>query len=163
MAKYNATERSKITRSAREAAPGYKERQAERYKIYSADPDYKERRRANMKERYKKPEIKARARVWELNRRYGMTPQEYADMVASQGGVCAICETAPKNGRALHVDHDHSDGSVRGALCGRCNTALGGFQDKIERLGIAINYLRKHKANLTKRFGYAPKLKLVAK
>lgn len=80
---------------------------------------------------------------------YGMSEADYAAILKRQKGVCAICrqpETAKRNGqiKALHVDHDHATGKVRGLLCSRCNTALGGFGDDIKRLNRAIRYLRLH-------------------
>lgn len=53
----------------------------------------------------------------------GVTDEEYARMLAAQGGGCAICGAKPKT-RRLHVDHDHASGKVRGLLCHRCNRAL---------------------------------------
>jgi len=44
----------------------------------------------------------------------------------------------------LYVDHCHSSGKVRGLLCHHCNTALGKFQDSVEVLSSAIDYLRKN-------------------
>jgi len=70
-------------------------------------------------------------------------------MLASQGGVCAICERgerAERNGRtlALAVDHCHTTGKIRGVLCGNCNKALGKFEDNPDFLRNAIIYLAKH-------------------
>jgi len=56
--------------------------------------------------------------------RYGMTPAGYDAMLATQGGGCALCGRVAKR-RALAVDHRHSDGHVRGILCGLCNRGLG--------------------------------------
>lgn len=53
----------------------------------------------------------------------GVSDDEYARMLAAQGGGCAICGAKPKT-RRLHVDHDHKTGRVRGLLCHRCNRAL---------------------------------------
>lgn len=76
-----------------------------------------------------------------LRRQYGLSPEQYADMLAFQGGGCAIC-FAPQSGpRALSVDHDHSTGHVRGILCRACNTALGFLNDDPARLWAAIAYL----------------------
>jgi len=42
----------------------------------------------------------------DLLKKYGITEQEYDQMLAQQGGVCKICGKPP-TGRALHVEHDH--------------------------------------------------------
>ena len=44
--------------------------------------------------------------------RYGMSMDDYASLVARQGGVCAICERQPAE--RLCVDHSHATGKVRG-------------------------------------------------
>jgi hypothetical protein len=76
---------------------------------------------------------------------YGMTLEEYTDLLARQGLGCAICG-APENadGRSLHVDHDHKTGRVRGILCADCNFGLGKFKDDPELLQAAIDYLATH-------------------
>ncbi|HSF26017.1 MAG TPA: endonuclease VII domain-containing protein [Actinomycetes bacterium] len=38
-----------------------------------------------------------------------------------QAGRCPICLAGP----AVHVDHDHETGAVRGLVCFQCNAALG--------------------------------------
>jgi hypothetical protein len=67
--------------------------------------------------------------------------EEFETMEANQGGCCQICRTKPV-GESLRVDHDHSDGTIRGLLCHKCNTALGYFSEKIETLESAIEYLK---------------------
>jgi len=47
----------------------------------------------------------------------------YEELLASQGGVCAICGSSPKTKR-LNIDHDHKTMEVRGLLCHKCNRAL---------------------------------------
>ncbi|MEU0149297.1 endonuclease domain-containing protein [Streptomyces sp. NPDC006288] len=42
-------------------------------------------------------------------------------MISSQSGVCTVCLAAP----AVHVDHCHKTGKVRGVLCFNCNSAIG--------------------------------------
>ena len=51
-------------------------------------------------------------------RQLGIGDDEYAAMLAAQGGCCAVagCNRTPKT-RRFHVDHDHASGAVRGLLC----------------------------------------------
>lgn len=65
-------------------------------------------------------------------------------MLASQGGGCAICGRAPREDIALHVDHDHATGAIRGLTCFRCNNALGDFADDPSLLEHAAAYLSRH-------------------
>ena len=61
-------------------------------------------------------------------------------MLAAQGGLCAICMTAPAN----HVDHDHASGAVRALLCFNCNGGLGQFKDDPDVLRAAADYVEFH-------------------
>lgn len=72
----------------------------------------------------------------------------YNSMLESQGGVCAICGCANENGRRLYIDHDHANGTVRGLLCLRCNSALGHARDDVSILRKMIEYLEKNDAPL---------------
>jgi hypothetical protein len=61
---------------------------------------------------------------------YGLTPEQYDEIFARQGGRCAICGTTENGKRKyLSVDHDHETGQVRGLLCGRCNWGIGLLND----------------------------------
>jgi hypothetical protein len=68
-------------------------------------------------------------RGYGLQRRYGITQEDFETMLAAQGGGCQICGKRPgltKAGRTyIHVDHCHTTGKVRGLLCPRCNTLVG--------------------------------------
>ena len=50
---------------------------------------------------------------------------------------CNICGTAEN----LCVDHDHTTNKIRGYLCHNCNFGIGLFQDDLQLLQAAINYL----------------------
>jgi hypothetical protein len=76
--------------------------------------------------------------------RYDLTPEEHAQMLIAQKGVCAICQKLPKGKRPLVVDHRHSDGKVRGLLCYGCNRALH-VLESVELLAAAQAYLIKYK------------------
>ncbi len=56
-------------------------------------------------------------------RTYGLTADEVDEMLAAQGGVCAICRELPEVEARMHIDHDHRSGAIRGVLCSRCNHA----------------------------------------
>lgn len=109
-------------------------------KHYHQTPEYK----ACDKARSQTPEYKAR----DLMRKYGITPQQYEDALAAQGGVCWICEK-PETRRdkrtgavsRLAVDHCHETGINRGLLCAAHNTAIGLFKHDIGLLREAIKYL----------------------
>ncbi|MGC5310826.1 endonuclease VII domain-containing protein [Micromonospora zamorensis] len=64
--------------------------------------------------------------------------KEFQELLAEQGGLCAICGGADPQ----HLDHDHRTGWVRGILCFNCNGGLGQFRDSPMRLARAITYLR---------------------
>lgn len=79
-------------------------------------------------------------------RDYGITLEDYKRLLEAQGGVCAICkrpETKQINGKVipLAVDHDHVTKLVRGLLCARCNTGIGQFEDNVDFLLAAADYL----------------------
>lgn len=71
-----------------------------------------------------------RVRAVRLRWAYGITVDEALQMLANQGGTCALCPK-PLNRDTMQVDHDHATGRVRGMLCVMCNTTLG----KLEKLG----------------------------
>jgi DNA-directed RNA polymerase subunit RPC12/RpoP len=85
---------------------------------------------------YKRPAINRNCR---LRTYYGLAPEEYEALAASQEYKCAICKT-PFDGTE-HLDHDHSSGWVRGILCKKCNPAIGLFDEDIVRIQEAIEYL----------------------
>lgn len=78
-------------------------------------------------------------------RRYNLTVLEYKKLLSKQNGVCAICTKPPLLKRRLVVDHIHSTGQTRGLLCGKCNQAIGLFEERSENLFRAIAYLERGK------------------
>lgn len=76
-----------------------------------------------------------------LRDKYGLTLEQYGQMLSSQNGVCAICLGVERTGKRLAVDHCHRTGTVRGLLCFACNTALGKFSDSADLLRRAASYL----------------------
>ena len=93
------------------------------------------------KKRYSKaPEVH---RAYLYKKKYGVTLQEYDELLAEQNGCCKICGTDTPNGQGRFViDHNHVTGEVRGLLCSTCNTGLGNFYDNPDHLIKAAHYLK---------------------
>lgn len=72
---------------------------------------------------------------------YGITRQQYEEMLQIQNNCCLICGCSFEHSPPL-VDHDHGTGKVRGILCSPCNNLLGMAKDKISILNSAIQYLK---------------------
>ena len=114
--------------------------------------DNQERCKEHMRQYNSTPERKARHAVMSrqatLQRKYGITVEEYNDMLAAQGGKCKICGRTDSGSVAtnhLAVDHCHTTGKVRGILCDPCNRGLGLFQDNPDLTEAATAYLRRNK------------------
>lgn len=81
--------------------------------------------------------------------KYGITLEQYNEMLRKQDNKCKICnkesymyDNRIKGFKNLAVDHDHKTGKVRGLLCDSCNHGLGNFRDNIDTLYNAMIYLR---------------------
>lgn len=106
--------------------------------------DNKEKYNEQVRRQYNRNRTRlARSRIEKL---YGITENQYVEILARQNGVCALCFRAqPESSRLkrLMIDHDHETGKVRGLLCAKCNLMLGLAEDNINTLNIAIKYLEK--------------------
>ena len=89
------------------------------------------------------PQARRRAR---LREKYRITPETVEELMRAQDGRCAICAAEPEEG--LNIDHDHSNGLVRGLLCRGCNVGLGHFKDNPDLLAGAMAYLTSPPAQL---------------
>jgi len=80
-------------------------------------------------------------------RRYGITPDQYNQLLTEQQHCCAICQQPfTEHKRAVLtpcVDHCHASGAVRGILCSGCNRMLGLAKDNRDILLKAVDYLDK--------------------
>lgn len=88
-------------------------------------------------------------RRYELKKRYNLTDEEVDALIEREKGPCDLCgrhersaeDTVP--GR-LSTDHDHVTDSVRGLLCGTCNSALGFLGDSVAMIVDAAIYKTRH-------------------
>jgi len=92
------------------------------------------------------PAAKRADRSGYLKRKYGITIEHYDELLARQGGRCAICRREPRPDISLHLDHDHESGLLRGILCFRCNNSLGDLDDDPGLLRAALRYLESYQA-----------------
>jgi hypothetical protein len=77
-----------------------------------------------------------------IKNRYGLTRERYEEILAGQGGGCAICgRVESSHGAALAVDHDKETGIIRGILCNHCNQGIGLLEHDSKRLHNASAYL----------------------
>jgi hypothetical protein len=85
--------------------------------------------------------------------KYGIDFTDYTKIFNKQNGCCKICnkhisEVNKGHKKSLCVDHCHDTNIVRGLLCDKCNRGLGLFNDNIEILKKAIEYLRPFKPHV---------------
>jgi hypothetical protein len=93
-----------------------------------------------------KKEMASYYRGKHLEYKYGITHEDYEEMLKQQNHKCSICgidEVHAENSR-LCVDHNHETEKLRGLLCKKCNQAIGLFQDNADFCEAAGRYLRLH-------------------
>ena len=91
-----------------------------------------------------KEELAVKAQATNLMKKFGITKEEYNDMLYNQNGKCGCCGKHHTDEHySLAVDHDHNTDAVRGLLCGNCNRAIGMLGDSIEGVQRALDYLLK--------------------
>lgn len=98
--------------------------------------------RNSAKDRYGR--TKEQIRSYNRKRAYGVTQEQFDQMVAEQNGLCLICGNPPSGkgkSNILHVDHCHDTGRIRGLLCTNCNCGIGFFKDDPELVKKALAYL----------------------
>jgi hypothetical protein len=89
----------------------------------------------NSKHRQWLDDNKRQQKLSYIRRRYGLNEQEYEDLLAAGCAICGATED-------LQVDHDHSTGLVRAALCGHCNAGFGQFRESPDLLVRAAEYAK---------------------
>lgn len=105
-----------------------------------------EKSKAYAKKRWaESPEHREKQRVYQLKRKFGITIEQYDEMLAKCSSVCEICgssDTKHTKQKYFNVDHCHNTGKIRGLLCHACNIAIGKFEDNPEIVLKAYNYLK---------------------
>ena len=97
-------------------------------------------------------------------KQFGLTLNDYEQMLVAQNHCCAICKSltpgrlAPRRRKEVTswparrdakvywiIDHDHETNAVRALLCHQCNTTLGFAKDDPDLLITMAEYLRQFK------------------
>ena len=97
-----------------------------------------------------KKEIRPAQHLWS---EYGMTPEEYNNILERQGGMCGnkACTYGKDDDHKLFVDHCHETNVVRGLLCHWCNAAEGFLKSSPEVAQGLIDYMEKHNLKTNER------------
>jgi len=77
-------------------------------------------------------------RLADAQRKYGLSEEQYRDLLNWSDGRCYICDELPEEINHA-IDHDHLTGFVRGLLCRRCNTFLGLVGDSPEAIEALVD------------------------
>jgi DNA-directed RNA polymerase subunit RPC12/RpoP len=85
---------------------------------------------------------KDKSRASHLKRLYGITIQQYDEMLTNQDQRCAICTRHAEEFKTrLAVDHNHITGEIRGLLCSYCNHRVIGRHRDADLLRKMADYV----------------------
>jgi hypothetical protein len=128
--------------------------------VYSAAHHQKNRERKNQQTVAWKAKNRERDLflMWRshLRRQYGLSIEEYDQLLLAQKGACAVCGSVG-DVRKLCVDHAHVPGydklaapekrkHVRSLLCRECNALLGMARESEDILFAAAAYLARYRS-----------------
>lgn len=109
----------------------WRERNPERNRMWQAKyrEANRERLRKASRDLYANPERKKHVSQLARQKKYGLTPEGFANLLEQQEGVCRVCnKKLPDNHTFVAVDHCHKTGKVRGLLHRGCNVAVGAYE-----------------------------------
>jgi hypothetical protein len=114
----------------------YRERPGNKERKYSYQKEWSIANRERRNERQRNANMK-------MN--HGITLDDFNQMFDGQDGKCPICGNLfeSREGRKIHVDHNHETGLIRDLLCNHCNLLIGYAKENINTLLGAIAYLEK--------------------
>lgn len=112
-------------------------------KEFLKDPENKKQYLEKSRQYQEKYKSNGASRKTHLKFRYGITPEDFNQILSFQGEVCPVCGGPFDENRKGYIDHCHKTERIRGILHMQCNTLLGMAKDKVEILKNAINYLER--------------------
>lgn len=132
--------RSWCKQCCRDAMSKYRQIKPQTRKLW--DAAHKEKIRQYSKTYNEK--TKESRRIKSLQKRYGLSIEQYNLLLVAQNNGCAICGST-NNNRPLFVDHNHTTGELRALLCSTCNSALGMLNENVELILKMVDYINKYK------------------
>lgn len=115
--------------------------------VQARNKDWRKENRDRLLEEKKKHYLSNPDATWRSNlkNKYGITADEYHEMLTTQASGCAVCGHIPGPGeKRLCVDHDHETDAVRDLLCNWCNLSLGWAEEEPHRLRALAEYIEFH-------------------
>ena len=86
---------------------------------------------------------KEKAKFAQLKWCWGVTREQYNEMLEKQNHSCYMCKThISKLDRGLFVDHNHQTKQIRGLLCNSCNAFIGYAHEDIDLLRKLKSYFK---------------------
>lgn len=82
------------------------------------------------------------------SKKYGITTDTYSEILKKQNYVCAICgskDNKRKYDTFFLVEHNHSNGNVRGLVCHICNSLIEKVENNLNYIPKVVEYLKKDK------------------
>jgi hypothetical protein len=89
---------------------------------------------------YRKKNTKKVLNNW-YSWKYKVSYEFVQELLASQDNCCAICKIKLLTTKNTCLDHCHTTNKIRGVLCQKCNQGIAKFNDSIQVLTKAIEYL----------------------
>jgi hypothetical protein len=96
--------------------------------------------------------IASRASVYARKYRYGITEEQYDNLLATQDNKCAVCKTEFTDIVRPNIDHDHNccpgarscGKCLRGLLCSHCIIFASMMETRFDNIEAMFLYLTKY-------------------
>ena len=127
----------------------YREKHREKARAYAREYRRKNKEKRKESQRRYYHEVTKPKKISPLLRRlkeHGLMLEQYQTLLIEQDMRCGICgfrqpAKIEHQYQTLQIDHDHSNGKVRGLLCHQCNTGIGMLRDSKELMEKAVVWL----------------------
>jgi hypothetical protein len=124
----------------------HREKLRESGRIYARNRRFKDPEKCRKKRRIWRKNNPNKVKNEKLKQKFNLNLEDYNLIIKKQKNRCGICNQKfelndPNNLKYPCVDHCHKSKKIRGILCRKCNTGIGGFNDNKHLLKRALNWL----------------------